>query len=261
MLMREKITAIIPTLNEEENIEGAIESLSFADEIIVIDSYSTDKTLSICEKLNVRLIQRVFDDFSSQKNYAIDQASHNWIFILDADERIPPDLSKEIIEKTKDPEGCVAFNIYRTFYFKGHVIRYGGWQTDKVIRLFRKEHCRYDGKLVHEQISSQGEIGFLKNKIDHFSYRGLNQYTGKLDFYAHLQAKELIQAQKKIHFLHMWFKPGFRFLAHYMIRFGFLDGEEGYTLAKLHAKAVHQRYAEYDLIKNGRSVQTDRILN
>ena len=97
--MIEKITAIIPTLNEELNIEEAIASLAFADEIIVIDSYSTDKTLSICEKLNVRLIQRVFDDFSSQKNYAIDQAAHNWVFILDADERIPPDLSKEIIEK------------------------------------------------------------------------------------------------------------------------------------------------------------------
>ena len=248
--MIEKITAIIPTLNEERNIEGALASLAFADEIIVIDSFSTDRTLSICEKHNVRVIQRVFDNFSSQKNHAIDQAAHNWIFILDADERIPPDLSKEIIEKTKDPEGCVAFNIYRTFYFKGHIIKYGGWQTDKVIRLFRRDTCKYDGKLVHERVSCDGSVGSMKNRMDHYSYQSREQYEGKLSFYAALQAKELIEKQGKYSWLHQVVKPAFRFFVLYIFRFGFLDGKRGYILAQVQSKGVLQRYLKFKELKN-----------
>ncbi len=119
MLIRPKITGIIPTLNEEDNIEEAIRCLDFADEIIVIDSYSTDSTVSICEKLSVKVVQREFDDFSSQKNYAIDLAAHNWVFVLDADERISSELSKEMIDALADPKDTAAFTIYRTFYFKG----------------------------------------------------------------------------------------------------------------------------------------------
>mgnify|MGYP001821705611 FL=1 len=248
--MREKITAIIPTLNEERNIEGAIASLVFADEIIVIDSYSTDKTKSICEKHNVRFIQRVFDDFSSQKNHAIDQASYDWIFVLDADERIPPDLSKEIIGKVKDPEGCVAFNIYRTFFFKGDIIRYGGWQTDKVVRLFRGDKCRYDGKLVLEKVSCEGRVGSMKQRMDHYSYQSREQYEGKLSFYAELQAKELIEKQKKFSWLHQIVKPAFRFFVLYIIRFGFLDGKRGFTLALVQSKGVLLRYLKIKELKN-----------
>ncbi len=247
--MQQKITAIIPTLNEESNIEGAIGSLTFADEIIVIDSYSTDKTLLICEKHDVKIIQRVFDDFSSQKNYAIDQASFNWIFVLDADERIPPELSREILETVKATQDCVGFNIYRTFYFEGHQIKYGGWQTDKVVRLFRKDHCRYDGKLVHERIKSQGQTGILKNRMEHYSYQSEDQYKGKLEFYASLQAKELLQQQKKVTLLHRIIKPVFRFLVLYFVRFGFLDGKKGFTLARIHAKGVLQRYLKLEELK------------
>ena len=112
-----KISAIIPTLNEEIHIADAIKSVSFADEIIVIDSFSEDKTIEIAEKLNVKIIKREFDDFSSQKNFAINQASHDWIYILDADERVTKEVKKEIVSCSKRPKGFVGFYLRRTFYF------------------------------------------------------------------------------------------------------------------------------------------------
>jgi len=248
------ITAIIPTLNEENFIEEAIASVSFADEIIVVDSYSQDHTIDLAERHKVKIVQRKFDNFSSQKNFAIDLAKHDWIYVLDADERVSPDLKEEILNAVKNPNDCVGFYIYRTFYFTGIRIRYGGWQTDKVIRLFKKDSCRYDGKLVHEQIIYEGKIGFLANRIDHYSYKNLKQYAGKLDLYSSLQAHELMEAKKKITLIHRWVKPGFRFIVLYFIRFGFLDGSRGYTLAKLHTEAVKQRYLKLELLKNKEAV-------
>jgi len=244
------ISAIIPTLNEESFIEEAISSVSFADEIIVIDSFSTDRTIELAGKHQVRIIQRKFDNFSSQKNYAIDRAKHEWIYILDADERVSPSLKKEILTSVKHPMNYVGFYIYRNFYYKETHIRFGGWQTDKVIHLFKKDACTYDGQLVHEKIIYNGEIGFLKHKIDHFSFRDIDQYSRKLDFYADLQAREILTAKKKIPWMHRSIKPGFRFLVLYIIRFGFLDGKKGFRLAKIHAEAVKKRYEKLDLIKS-----------
>lgn len=249
MCKQEKITAIIPTLNEEKNIEGAINSLSFADEIIVIDSFSSDRTLAICEQFNVKIIQRVFDDFSSQKNYAIDQAVHDWVFVLDADERVSQKLANEIKELLIEPHQYVAFNIYRTFFYKNQKVNYGGWQTDKVIRLFRKDKCRYNGKFVHEEILCTGSIGSLKNKIDHYSFSNKKQYKSKLEFYADLQARELLKNNKKTNPIHSFLKPRIRFFVLYVIRFGFLDGAKGFDLAKMHAYGVEQRYVRYRSMK------------
>lgn len=243
------ITAIIPTLNEEEFIEEAIASVAFADEIIVIDSFSSDRTIELAERHEVKIVRRKFDNFSNQKNFALDLATHTWIYVLDADERVSPALQTEILAAVDDPGDCVGFYAFRTFYFKGERIRFGGWQTDKVIRLFRKDSCRYDGKLVHEKIRYDGKIGFLKNRIDHFSFRDAAQYKGKLDLYARLQARELMEVYEDIPFGHRWIKPGFRFLVLYFIRFGFLDGQQGYTLARLHARAVRQRYVQFDSLK------------
>lgn len=243
------ITAIIPTLNEEDFIEEAIKSVSFADEIIVIDSLSTDKTLELAQKHQVKIIQRKFDNFSSQKNFAIDNSKYDWIYVLDADERVSPELKKEIRAAADEPNGHVGFFIYRNFYFKKKLVRFGGWQTDKVIRLFNKNHCRYDGKLVHEKITYEGEIGYFNNRIEHFSFQEQKQYASKLDFYAKLQAYELSQEDRNFHKGYKWFRPGLRFIVHYFLRFGILDGYKGYTLAKMHASAVSKRYAFLESLK------------
>lgn len=243
------ITAIIPTLNEEAFIDEAIESVSFADEIIIIDSLSTDRTLELARKHQVKIINREFDNFSNQKNFAIDHSTYDWIFVLDADERISARLKEEIRSAADQPNGYVGFFIYRNFYFKKKLVRFGGWQTDKVIRLFNKNHCRYDGKLVHEKIAYQGEIGYFQNRIEHFSFQEYRQYASKLDFYAKLQAFELSRENRSFHKGYKWFRPGLRFFVHYFLRFGILDGYKGYTLAKMHAKAVSKRYTLLESLK------------
>ncbi|ARV05205.1 glycosyl transferase family 2 [Polaribacter sp. SA4-10] len=245
-----KITAIIPTLNEEIHIKEAIESVKFADEIIVIDSYSTDKTLEIASNYNVKIIKRKFDDFSSQKNFAIDQAKHSWIYILDADERVTTEVEKEILEAVKDPKEFVGFFVRRTFYFCGKRVDYSGFQRDKVIRLFLREHCKYTG-LVHERILTKGKLGFFKHKIDHFSYRNYDHYISKMNHYATIRASELHEKGNKVNIYHVMIKPAARFFIHYIIRLGFLDGFTGFLVAKTQAYGVLTRYIKLWLLNKG----------
>ncbi|WP_298767424.1 glycosyltransferase family 2 protein [uncultured Polaribacter sp.] len=244
-----KISAIIPTLNEEIHIADAIKSVSFADEIIVIDSYSTDNTLAIAEKMNVKIIKRKFDDFSSQKNYAISQAKNAWIYILDADERVTKQVKAEILEAVKKPKGFVGFYVRRTFYFADKKVNYSGFQRDKVVRLFLKEYCKYAG-VVHETITAKGELGFFKSKIDHFSFRSYDHYIAKMNHYGQLRAEELYEKGKKVNIYHVLVKPPARFLIHYLVRLGFLDGFAGFLVAKTQAYGVLTRYIKLWLINN-----------
>lgn len=245
-----KITAIIPTLNEEIHIEAAIKSVSFADEIIVIDSYSTDDTVILAEKHNVKIIKRKFDDFSTQKNHAIDQAKHSWIYVLDADERVTPEVQKEILEAVKNPKDYVGFYVRRSFYFAGKHIKFGGCQRDKVVRLFLKENCSYEG-VVHETIKAEGKLGFFKNKIEHFSYKDYDHYISKMHHYGRLRGKEYFERGKKVNLFHILIKPSARFIIHYFIRLGFLDGFPGYIFAKTQAYGVYTRYIKLWLLNKG----------
>jgi glycosyltransferase involved in cell wall biosynthesis len=245
-----KITAIIPTLNEEIHIAEAIKSVSFADEIIVIDSFSTDKTLEIAEKMDVKIIKRKFDDFSSQKNFAISHASNPWIYILDADERVTPQVQKEILEAVQNPKNFVGFFVRRTFYFCGKKINYGGCQRDKVVRLFLKEHCNYKG-IVHETIVTNGKLGFFKNKIEHYSYRNFDHYISKMNHYGELRGKEYFDKGKNVNLYQILVKPPARFVIHYFIRLGFLDGFPGFIFAKAQAYGVYVRYIKLWFLNRG----------
>ena len=247
-----KITAIIPTLNEEIHISNAIKSVSFADEIIVIDSYSSDKTIAIAEKFNVKIIKRTFDDFSSQKNFAITQAKHDWIYILDADERVTPEVELEILEAVKNPKDIVGFYVRRTFYFCDKRVNFCGFQRDKVVRLFLKEHCTYKG-FVHEKILTNGKLGFFKHKIDHFSYRDYDHYISKMNHYASIRAHELHLKGKKVTVFHLIIKPLARFFIHYVIRLGFLDGFTGFLVANAQAYGVLARYIKLWLFNKNKS--------
>ena len=245
-----KITAIIPTLNEAIHIEDAIKSVSFADEIIVIDSFSNDDTIALAKKQDVTIIQRVFDDYSTQKNFAIAKAKHEWIYILDADERVTPALREEILDCLKDPSDFVGFHIHRTFYFAGKKINYSGFQHDKVIRLFRKDKCKYNGKIVHERIEAEGKVGFLKNKIEHYTYRSYDHFITKLNRYAALKAHILYNKNKRATFFHILIKPPFKFFIHYFIRLGFLDGFRGFILSVVLSYGVLARYIKLWLLKH-----------
>ena len=187
-----KITAIIPTLNEEERIGNSLKSAEFADEVIVIDSFSTDKTVAIVKDSNAILLQREFDDFSSQKNYAISKDSHDWIVWIDADEVLTKELQEEIKDAVNNPKDFVGFYIYRIFFFRGKKMRFTGTQNDKLIRIFNKNFCKYEGK-VHEKIKAEGNLGVLQNKILHYSYIGYDRYIAKLNQHSAIKAQELFE--------------------------------------------------------------------
>jgi len=249
----EKLTAIIPTFNEEDNIQRAIDSVAFADEIIVIDSFSTDKTVALVNKnTNVILLQREFDDFSSQKNFAISKATYNWILFLDADERLNDIVKEEIIFNLKNSKDKVAFSFNRNFYFMGKKIKYGGYSNNKVLRLFHKKFCKYNGNLVHEKIIAKGNVGYIKEPIHHFSYKSFKEHVLKVQSYKELQAIELFKKGKKATILQIIIKPKSRFFIHYILRLGFLDGLVGFIIALTQSYGIFIKYVTLYLLKKGK---------
>ena len=239
-----KITALAITFNEEENVKRYVESLSFADEIIFVDSNSTDKTIAIAKEMNVEVIIRKFTNFSEQRNYAISQAKNDWIVFFDLDEIITNELELEIKNIVLNPKSKVAFFVKRNFYFMGKRIRFGGWQNDKAVRLFNKKFCEYNGNLVHEEIKSSGAIGVLKNRLNHYSYKNFDNYNDKLNLYSNLQAKNLYNKKAKPGIYHLILRPLYRFIWQYLFRLGLLDGKEGFILAYVHSFSVFKRYLQ-----------------
>lgn len=246
-----KITAIIPTFNEEVNIEAAIKSVLFADEIIIIDSFSTDNTIAIAEKYGVRIIQRKFDNFSNQKNYAIEAATHDWLVLLDADERIGTKLQEEILQTLSTKPQASAYWVRRRNYLLGREIKYSGWQNDKVVRLIERDYCRYNGKLVHEEITTDKKMAFLKEKLEHYTYKDFDSFINKKNKVARLQAEALAARNKKATLSKLLLKPTYRFINHYFLRRGFLDGFPGFFIASFYAYTIFTRYIKLWLINNG----------
>ncbi|MBN2348946.1 MAG: glycosyltransferase family 2 protein [Bacteroidales bacterium] len=255
-----KITAIIPTGNEEENIEKAIQSVQFVDEIIVVDSFSTDRTVEIAKKYTPRVIQHEYVNSATQKNWTIPQASHNWILLLDADERVTPELQEEIQELLQNEPEEVAYWIYRKNYFMGRHLKHGGWNRDKVIRLFRKDKCGYEEKHVHAEIIANGKTGILKNKLIHNTYPGFDRYVAKVNRYSWWSARDYDKKIGKLSCYHFFVKPSFRFFKHYILQGGFRDGIPGLTVAFLAFYALMTRYIKLWLIRNN-SLEDNKQIN
>lgn len=237
-----KVTAIIPCFNEEENIEKALVSVRWADEILVADSFSTDRTLEIARKHHAVIRQREYNNSASQKNWIIPQASHEWIFLLDADEVCTDELKEEIQGVLSGEPAARAFWIYRSNYFMGKRIRYSGWQKDAVIRLFMRDHCRYQELHVHAEIETEGKVGRLRNKIEHHTYKGLDAYFRKFDRYTTWSAKDRLKKTTKVTLFHLLVKPFFRFFKQYILKLGILDGKVGFILCSMAAWSVFLRY-------------------
>lgn len=239
-----KISALIITLNEAKNIRAVIENLSFADEIIIVDSYSEDETVSIANSYpEVKVYQNPFEDFTKQRNFALDKASNEWILFLDADERVTDPLKEEIISITKQESTADAYFFYRKFMFKDQPLNFSGWQTDKNIRLFKKNKAKYtEERLVHEVLKVNGTTANLKNKLIHYSYESYESYKKKMNSYAKLKAKELKNKGVKPNAFHFVVKPSYKFIHGFIIRLGFLDGKKGLIICYLNALSVYKRY-------------------
>lgn len=243
-----KISAVIITLNEQKALPAFLESLWFAHEIIVLDSYSTDNTVAVAkENKKVKVFERTFDDFSSQKNAAISKASHDWIVFFDPDEKITKQLSQEIINTLKDPK-AIAYYVKREFYFMGKKIKFSGLQNDHVIRLFNKNYCSYNQNLVHEVMQANGRTATLKNKLPHYSYSSFDNYTAKMHHYSALKAKMLYNKAVQPKVYHFFFRPWWRFVNQYFFKLGILDGKRGFILAYVSAFSVFKRYVNLWLL-------------
>lgn len=251
---KQKLSVLIITLNEEHRIKSLLEDIDFADEIIVVDSFSTDKTVAIVESFpNIRLIQNQFINYTSQRNFALDQARNSWVLFLDADEKLTPELKSEILSTINNQNAASAYLIYRTFMFKNRKLNFSGWQTDKIFRLFNKSKCRYnEERMVHEKLIVNGEIAVLKNKIIHFSYTSFQDYKEKMYKYGVLKANEKLKKGQKPSLFLMVFHPVYTFLYQYLIRLGILDGAKGITICYLNAYSIFVRYKELDRITSSR---------
>ena len=253
-----KVTAIIPTFNEEQNIAKAIESVLWADEILVIDSFSTDGTLDIVKEYDVSIVQHEYINSATQKNWIIPQAKNEWIFLLDADEYASDNLVKEVKRILLSREEIVAYWISRKNFFMGRRVNYSGWQNDRVIRLFKRDFCRYENKHVHAEIVADGEIGQLKNVIEHNTYKGLVHYLSKINRYSTWKAYDKIDKGATTNlFFNVVIKPIYRFIYHYFLRLGILDGSIGFIISTLNAYDVMLRGVKIWRISNGEDLQKD----
>lgn len=243
-----KISALAITLNEAEHIEGFVRSLWFADEIVIVDSFSTDNTVALAvQHENVVVHQRTFDNFSSQKNFAISKASHDWVVFFDPDEEITKPLADEIVATLANPKHQ-GYMVKRQLYFMKKRIKYSGFQTDWVVRLFHKDFCEYNGNLVHETIDVNGSTGKLTQRLPHHTYKNFDDYTRKLHKYSALQAQMMYDKGKKPKLFQFFFRPFYRFWHQYILRLGILDGKEGFILAYVNAFTVFKRYVNLWLL-------------
>ncbi|MFS4494602.1 glycosyltransferase family 2 protein [Maribacter sp. 2308TA10-17] len=245
-LQRTKITALVITYNEIGYIENCLKSIEFADEIIVVDSYSTDGTYEyLTAQNNVRVIQHPFKNYTAQKSFTLEQASNDWVIFVDADEVVTSELQQEIVATVNGSKNHVAYWFRRKFMFQKRRLRFSGWQTDKNYRLFRKSKVKFsDKRIVHETLEVNGTSGILKSKLTHYCYRDFANYKHKMLLYGRMKAKEAFQKQRRFSVALLLIKPSYRFLYNYIVRFGILDGIKGIKVCYLNALGDWERYLE-----------------
>lgn len=238
-----KISAVIITLNEERNIERCICSLDgIVDEIIVVDSFSTDKTAEICKKHQVKFIQRQWEGYSATKNWANHQVSNPFILSLDADEALSDKLKNSIKTLYLDEKTAYAFN--RLTNYCGKWIKHCGWYPDVKVRLFHKNLAVWEGDFVHEvlKLKPNTPVKHLEGDLYHYSFHTRQDHLNTIEKYATLHAQKLKAAGKKPSFIKEWINPVFKFIKTYFLQLGILDGSSGYHISYLSAKAVRLKY-------------------
>ena len=243
-LERPRISAVVTTFNEEHNVGDCIASLEWCDEIVVVDSYSTDRTPGIargCAK--VRFFQRPYRGSASQKNWAMDQTRFEWILIFDADERCTPELQAEITSLLASGPSAEAYVIKRRAYFMDRVIRYSGWQHDRVVRLVKRGAGRYPNKRVHADMQTRGPAPVLKNPMLHFMIESFDQYLPRIVKYGFWGAAQGWKTNRSAGLAGVFGRPLWRFVRMYFLQFGFLDGMAGLVFCMLQAFGTYLKWA------------------
>ncbi len=246
-----KISTVIITYNEEDRLSDALASLQgVADEIVVVDSYSADRTTEIARAAGARVWQNRFEDYGRQKNFAMEKAAHEWILNIDADERVSPELKRAVSDlKGKDVPGSVsAFAIKRKTFYLGRWIRHSGWYPDRKVRLFRKSAATWQGR-VHERLSVNGDVANLPGDILHFTYRDIGDHVRRLERYSSFQAEEIVKKGKKCLYLCLLLLPPVTFLRHFIWKLGFIDGFPGLVIATVQSWGTALKYLKAIALK------------
>lgn len=239
-----QLSVVIITYNEEKNIGRCLESIQgIADDIIVLDSFSTDNTEIICKKFNVNFIQRRWEGYSDSKNYANSQAKYDWILSLDADEALSEELKKSILEiKKQDVQKTFSFN--RLTNYCGKWIRHCGWYPDVKVRIFDRNTTQWEG-MIHEKLNvPENSAQHLKGDLLHYSYYKIEEHYRQSDKFSTLSAENLYAKGKNASVLKMIFSPAVKFVQHYFLKLGFLDGNAGYTVCKIMASTTFRKYSK-----------------
>ena len=246
---RQRVSVVVTTFNEEHNIEACLESLLWADEILVVDSYSTDKTPEVVRGFqdrhdDLKLVQRTYFGSAAQKNWAMDECAHDWILIFDADERCTPALRREIENLLAVGPKFDAYTIRRRVFFLGQVIRFSGWQRDQVIRLLRKGTGRYPNRRVHADMKIAGDRApLLKNTMDHYMVEDFHKYALRIVKYSRWGAAQGWKEGKNPGLSEVLLRSIWRFLRTYFLQMGIFDGMRGIVFCALQAYGTYLKWA------------------
>lgn len=238
-----KISVTIITYNEEENICDCLESVKWADEIIVVDAESTDRTVEFCQKYTDKVFSHPWSGHVKQKNLALSRACGDWVLSLDADERVSPELARQIkaVVPASDYNG---YSFPRKTYYLGRWINHSGWYPDYKLRLIRRGKGEWKGIDPHDRLEVTGKTGYLKGDLWHYSYKDISHHLKKINSYTSIMAMEFKKRGRKFNYLDIFLRPPFKFIKMYLIEKGFLDGLAGFIIAVLGSYYVFLKYAK-----------------
>ena len=243
--MSESLSVVIISKNEEKNIEECLKSVQWADEIVLVDDYSNDRTVEIAERYTHRIIQREMEIEGKHRNFAYDQAQNRWILSLDADERVTPELKKEIVDVLSNGTHFFGFTIPRKNFIGNYWVQHGGWYPSGQLKLFQKEKFRYEEVEVHPRAFMNGPCGQLKSEIIHYSYRDFSDFLKKLDNQTTREAKKWFSTGRKMRLGKALWRTLDRFFRTYLVKKGYKDGVVGLVVALFAGFYQILSYAKY----------------
>lgn len=247
-----KISATIITFNEERNLPRAIESLRCADEVVVLDSGSNDRTTEIATNLGARVIESPWPGYAKQKNLAAERASHDWILSIDADESVSEALEAELWHLKKNGPQFDAYTMPRMARYLGRWIRHSGWYPDRKVRLYHRGKAAWEGDYVHESVKVTGRVGHLEGNLLHFTCDSLSEHLKTMDRYTTLAAEQLVDANQQVTWGRLICEPPWTFFRTYVLKHGYLDGVEGLAIANMAALYNFLKYAKARFMAPGR---------
>jgi len=244
------LSVVLITKNEAANVRDCLRSVMWADEIIVVDSGSTDDTVSICKEMGAQVyVHADWPGFGPQKNRALGYASKGWVFSIDADERVTPELRDELIQAMKE-ECAQGFYLPRQSQFCGTFIHHSGWYPDYVLRLFKRGAGKFSDSLVHESVLLTGRTAKLKSPLLHYSYLTTDDVERKVEHYSTAAAQQMFQSGKRSNRLVAVLRAGWAFVRTYVLRLGVLDGSAGWNIARMNARTTYLKYRKLETLQS-----------